>query len=259
MIKLEQARVPSDYQSDLERAAQILKEAGCTEIFLFGSLAEGDLREGSDIDLAVRGCPPENYFRLWSRLSDALRHPVDLIDLDSTQPLAKYLRDEKNFTTMNEKIAAQIALAMEEIEQLFSGYADVLARALQGNPNLADKTVVASMLHAFYNDLENIFLAVAKRYDQQLPTGDQWHKELLWQMTLQTPKRTRIISAELAQTLEDYLKFRHFFRHVYLLRLDWSQMEKLVMSLSTIWAQTKTELNAFVQSIGNTGDDTTKQ
>jgi predicted nucleotidyltransferase len=82
MIKLEQAKVPPDYQADLERAAQILKEAGCTKIFLFGSLAEGNLREGSDIDLAVRGCPPKEYFHVWGQLLRELQHPVDLIDLD---------------------------------------------------------------------------------------------------------------------------------------------------------------------------------
>jgi hypothetical protein len=37
MIKLEQAKIPPTYQPDLERAVRILKEAGCSEIFLFGS------------------------------------------------------------------------------------------------------------------------------------------------------------------------------------------------------------------------------
>ena len=43
------------YSQDIKLAIKILKTEGCTEIYLFGSLAEGDFREDSDIDLAVKG------------------------------------------------------------------------------------------------------------------------------------------------------------------------------------------------------------
>ena len=58
-----------------------------------------------------------------------------------------------------------------------------------------------------------------------------------------------MISVELAQTLENYLKFRHFFRHVYLLRLEWHKMDKTVSNLHSIWQQTKTELGEFVKTL----------
>lgn len=37
-------------------------EAGCSEIFLFGSLASGEVGDKSDIDLAIRGCPQGKFF-----------------------------------------------------------------------------------------------------------------------------------------------------------------------------------------------------
>lgn len=52
-----QLPLPPSYKRDLERALEILRGFGCTEIYLFGSLARGEFRERSDIDLAVRGCP----------------------------------------------------------------------------------------------------------------------------------------------------------------------------------------------------------
>ncbi|MBI4790010.1 MAG: nucleotidyltransferase domain-containing protein [Chloroflexi bacterium] len=89
-----QVQVPQTYQKDLHRAVEILAAAGCTHVFLFGSLATGRIREGTDIDLAVRGCPRGNYFRLLGRLLLELDHPVDLVDLDKEDAFARHLAQE---------------------------------------------------------------------------------------------------------------------------------------------------------------------
>lgn len=64
------------------RAAELLLREGCTEVFLFGSRARGDYRPGSDLDLAVRGCPTGQFFTLLGRLMMAMECPVDLVNLD---------------------------------------------------------------------------------------------------------------------------------------------------------------------------------
>ena len=79
------------FQPDLDRAVAILKDGGCSEVFLFGSLAEGRAHENSDIDLAVRGCPTGAFFRLLGELMFELRHAVDLVDLDAPDPFAQFL------------------------------------------------------------------------------------------------------------------------------------------------------------------------
>ena len=66
----------------LSIATDILKKAGCTEIFLFGSQATGRAHAGSDIDLGVKGLPPRLFFRMHSDLEEALQMPVDLVDFD---------------------------------------------------------------------------------------------------------------------------------------------------------------------------------
>jgi len=80
-----------DLRRDIELAAQILKEAGATEVYLFGSVATGKIREGSDIDLAVRGLPPERFFATMSQVTFAIERPLDLIDLDEGTAFAEFL------------------------------------------------------------------------------------------------------------------------------------------------------------------------
>jgi predicted nucleotidyltransferase len=74
--------IPKPFQSDIDKAADILKAAGCYECYIFGSLAEGRSGERSDIDLAVRGLPPERFFYISGQLSRQVRRPIDLVDLD---------------------------------------------------------------------------------------------------------------------------------------------------------------------------------
>jgi len=93
-MKGDRTKIPEAFHEDIRRAIQILKEAGCTEIFLFGSLAKGRVGNKSDLDLAVRGCPQDRFFHLLGKLLIELDHPVDLVDLDSLDPFARYLEEE---------------------------------------------------------------------------------------------------------------------------------------------------------------------
>jgi predicted nucleotidyltransferase len=94
MIKTGKTAVPDVFQEDIKRAVKILKEGGCTAIYLFGSAATGKVRNGSDIDLAVRGCPQGHFFHLLGRLLWELDHPADLVDLDAQDAFAQYLQKE---------------------------------------------------------------------------------------------------------------------------------------------------------------------
>ena len=147
---------------------------------------------------------------------------------------------------MTEKIVSQVTFEIEQIDQLLVAYADLWERAQQGTPDLVEMTAMASVLHSFYNGLENIFLSIAKGLDQAVPVDAQWHRDLLVQMTQETANRGSVISVELAQKLADYLGFRHFYRHSYSFFLEWSELEKLVTSLPEVWERAKKELSEFL-------------
>ncbi|OHD14797.1 MAG: hypothetical protein A2086_14105 [Spirochaetes bacterium GWD1_27_9] len=63
-------------------AISILKEAGCEEIYIFGSIANGDYQNESDIDFAIRGLPEEKYYKICGKLMRNMEHSFDLVDLD---------------------------------------------------------------------------------------------------------------------------------------------------------------------------------
>ena len=88
------SRLPKEFREDIHSAVEILKNAGCKEIFLFGSLISGSCREDSDIDIAIKGCSPENYFSVLGQLLTTLSRPVDLINLDREDSFSKYLERE---------------------------------------------------------------------------------------------------------------------------------------------------------------------
>lgn len=85
----QQQRAP--VRVDLERAIEYLKSVGCTEVFVFGSAARGDYREDSDLDIAVRGIPPERFFAIYGELMTRLSRPIDLVDLDLQERFGKQL------------------------------------------------------------------------------------------------------------------------------------------------------------------------
>jgi len=87
-------RIPAEYRSDVERAVEISKEEGCREVYVFGSVTVGATGPRSDLDIAVRGCPSERFYRLLGRLMDELDHAVDLIDLDVETRVAEFLEEE---------------------------------------------------------------------------------------------------------------------------------------------------------------------
>lgn len=83
-----------------KKAARLLRENfGATEVILFGSLARrGDFSLHSDIDLAERGIPPENYLEAMDTVLHLDREfRIDLIEIATCLPamLAEIEKDGK--------------------------------------------------------------------------------------------------------------------------------------------------------------------
>ncbi len=80
-----------------ERLAWRLRDIyGVRRVVLVGSLARGDFRVGSDIDLAAEGIPDDKFFRAGADLEAAAGGlHVDLVPIESASPayLADLTRD----------------------------------------------------------------------------------------------------------------------------------------------------------------------
>jgi predicted nucleotidyltransferase len=80
MFKL--AEIPARYRADIETAASLLKKEGGESVYLFGSLAVGKIKNTSDIDLGVKGLPPEKFFSVCGKLYLLLHNEIDVVDFD---------------------------------------------------------------------------------------------------------------------------------------------------------------------------------
>jgi len=68
---------------------------GVTRVWLFGSLLEGVLHERSDIDVAVEGLAPVQYWDAGWRCDDVMGRPVDLVPVEDAPPsLIARIREE---------------------------------------------------------------------------------------------------------------------------------------------------------------------
>ncbi len=148
-----------------------------------------------------------------------------------------------------EKVISQIEFEIEQVDKLLDLYESLLNQSKNGEPDLVEITALASVLHSFYNGIENTFLTIAKRIDKVVPEGKQWHRDILIQMAKKTEKRSPVISTELKIKLAEYLAFRHFYRHSYSFNLRWDEIEKLVCPLLKIWDEVKKELNQFLNKV----------
>lgn len=150
---------------------------------------------------------------------------------------------------MDNKLIAQVNLEISQIDELFKAYSNLLHSIQKQEPDIIEVTACASVLHSFYNGLENIFLCIVKRIDRNVPTGDRWHRDLLYQIGKATPERNQVLMNKTIDQLVDYMGFRHFYRHSYSFSLDWKELEKLIVPVENIWQQIKDELEIFLNGL----------
>jgi len=83
--------IPEKYRNDIENATFCLKNEGCTEVFLFGSLITGNYTDSSDIDIGIMGLSPKKFIRTYSKLNNIIKNNFDLIDFDENKDLYNLL------------------------------------------------------------------------------------------------------------------------------------------------------------------------
>lgn len=109
-----------------------------------------------------------------------------------------------------------------------------------------------SILHDFYTGIEKIFESIAKEVDNRFPMGEEWHSELLHQMTLDIPGlRPQVITANTEKKLREYLGFRHLFRKRYGFELDWEKLKKLLLGIPQIRSNLEKEIGRFFQALNS--------
>ena len=109
-----------------------------------------------------------------------------------------------------------------------------------------------SVIHDFYTGVEKIFRRIATRVDQDLPTGEDWHVQLLQRMSVPLEEiRPQVIDEPLERNLEEYLRFRHLFRNIYGFELRWERCQPLAERLHETFADLKEQIGDFKDFLGS--------
>ncbi len=117
---------------------------------------------------------------------------------------------------------------------------------LDSPPDSVVVRALASITHDFYTGIEQIFESIALEMEGNLPEGDQWHRRLLARIASDIDEiRPAVISQALEEKLDEYLRFRHVFRHSYGFELQWNKCRHLVEDLDSTLESLIEELEDF--------------
>ena len=72
------------FKKYLDKIVDISKEFGAEKVFLFGSCVE-DINSSHDIDIAVSGIKPKDFFKFYGKVSMEVKDEVDIVDLDDVR------------------------------------------------------------------------------------------------------------------------------------------------------------------------------
>ncbi len=147
---------------------------------------------------------------------------------------------------MNKNLAVKVRFEIGQINKLLDNASPLMRVLAQREPDFIELSAVGSVLHSFYNGIENIFIQIEKHYDKDFYESASWHKDILKNIQQSTKKRKSIITCETGTRLAEYLMFRHFFRHAYGFQLDWNKMKHLVNNIDSLWADLKREIENFL-------------
>jgi predicted nucleotidyltransferase len=71
-------------KKEIDKIIDISKEFGAKKVLLFGSCLE-DIKSAQDIDIAVAGIKPREFFKYYGKVSMAVDNEVDIVDLDEVR------------------------------------------------------------------------------------------------------------------------------------------------------------------------------
>ena len=81
--------LPQRYQKDIASAVEPLQSFGAERVILYGSVARGDERGDSVLDICVEGLPDESFFRALGECLLHSEHAISVIDMQSSYGLLK--------------------------------------------------------------------------------------------------------------------------------------------------------------------------
>jgi hypothetical protein len=98
--------------------------------------------------------------------------------------------------------------------------------------------------------VERYLERVALEMNGGLPAGPDSHATLLARMTRELPGvRPPVLRADTRKALDEYLRFRHLFRHRYGFELEWDRLRPLLERIGSVMIALSADLRAFADTL----------
>lgn len=151
-------------------------------------------------------------------------------------------------------IFARLRPQLERARREMANLHDFRALAVALPPEFASRwgiaVTTATAVHNIYNGLEEILKHIAADVDGVVPEGDNWHQNLLDQMSVEIEGvRPPVISGALFRLLTELRQFRHVVRHRYGMELDPARVEDMLAKLEAAFPMFESEFQAFVRTM----------
>jgi hypothetical protein len=142
-------------------------------------------------------------------------------------------------------LAGRIRESLKDLEQVLNRAEELRDKAERsGDDGYWDG--VALNLHGFYAGIERILEDIAQVLERVLPSGPEWHRKLLVQMSAEVPGvRPPILAHDTRLCLDEYRGFRHIVRHVYTFDLHPARLQELVAGLRSCSQAANSDLTRF--------------
>lgn len=142
-------------------------------------------------------------------------------------------------------LRADISRELDNVRRLVAE-ADEWTPRLAEWPDTVRVRTAGGILHDFYCGAERIFRHIATRIDEDLPSGGDWHVQLLQRMGTDIEMvRPAVLDREMIRQLDEYLRFRHLFRNMYGFDLEWERCRELLNDVPATFETLAQQLSLF--------------
>jgi hypothetical protein len=145
------------------------------------------------------------------------------------------------------EVATRIRDTLVDLERLSQRVMTFDAKALQTSDE-AYWDALALNVQSFYMGVERTLEMIVRLMGEALPTGAEWHRELLAQAVTVVPTvRPPIISPETQHALDEYRRFRHVVRNLYPFNLRPQRLHELANQLRACLDAVTADFNTFAE------------
>jgi hypothetical protein len=153
------------------------------------------------------------------------------------------------------QLAERIRGDLHDIDRLVKRVAAGWNQAQRTNDDLYIDSVALN-LHSFYSKIESLFERVASTVDGEIPEGENWHYQLLEQMSVEVPSlRPAVISDRAKELLHELRGFRHVARNIYPFNISKEKLAHLVAGIPQTYELLAQELSAFAEFVERPQDE----